>query len=90
MNVNWIFPLRTFEASRNVQLGKLEDRALFRAVPWQRKSVDMPWKNPYAIRLANILDRQLVAKADDIPGVIKVILEHDPFGKFIILRIGKD
>src|SRR5688500_5384624 len=49
----------------------------------------MPWKDAQLIRATKVLNGKFIAKADYVFGVIKVIVEQDPLGKFMCLRIRK-
>src|SRR5829696_2987383 len=72
-----------------MQVGEIEDRPLFRAIPGEGESIYVPRENAEMIRRAKILDVEFVAKADDIPRVVKVILEKYPFGKLVRMRTRK-
>src|SRR5690606_32001097 len=75
------------QTPRNVQIGKIQHGAIFRAKPRQRHSLGMPGENAFAVRSANVRGRQFVAQTDDVAAVIKIFAAQNQWRKIMRLRI---
>ena len=73
-----------FEALWNMKILESEYGSRIGAIPGQGYALHMPWEYAALVGSLKILDRELISERDDIAGVIKVILNEDPFRIFVL------